>query len=120
MMKELYCANSLLDDRPALNAAWQRDGYWFFRDVLNQGAVARLRAVYVAELAQLGVIDPADAQFKYNGASLDGFPFRMEPLAEKRPWREFTAEAPIRAFFRRVLGDEPFRVTVEPEHHPGQ
>jgi hypothetical protein len=47
-MEELQVCNALLGNRAALDAAWQRDGYWFFRDVLDQGAVARLRAVFVA------------------------------------------------------------------------
>jgi hypothetical protein len=113
-MEELHVSNALLGNRAALDAAWERDGYWFFRDVLDQGAVARLRAVFVAELATLGVADPTDAKVRYNGASLEGFPFRMEPLVAKRPWREFTAEPPIREFFRRLLDDEPFWIpTVE-------
>lgn len=42
-MQELKTRNHLLDDKAALNAAWEQDGYWFFRDVLDKQAVARLR-----------------------------------------------------------------------------
>ena len=83
-MQELHVSNDLLDDRAALVAAWERDGYWFFRDVLDQGAVGRLRSVFLDELSQLGVVAPDDPIARYNGQSLDGFPFRMEPLAERK------------------------------------
>ncbi len=113
-MQELHVSNALLSDRAALDAAWERDGYWFFRDVLDRDAVGRLRKVYVEELAKLKVADPADPLTRYNGASLEGFPFRMEPLVEKKAWKPFVTEAPIHAFFQRLLADEPFWVpTVE-------
>ena len=37
--------NHLLGDHAALDEAMDRDGYWFFRDVLDRDAVARLRGV---------------------------------------------------------------------------
>jgi ectoine hydroxylase-related dioxygenase (phytanoyl-CoA dioxygenase family) len=116
-MRELKTHNHLLDDIDALNAAWETDGYWFFKNVLDQDAVGRLRSSFVEELERQGVIDPigdkpTDRSVRYNGASLDNFPMRMGPLAEHQPWRAFVAEKPIRAFFTRLLGDEPFWVPV--------
>lgn len=113
-MRELNVSNHLLDDRQALKANWERDGYWFFRDVLDQGAVARLRSVYMGVLDEYQVAHGDDPQAAYTGQDLTGFPFRMEPLVAREPWREFVGGAPIHAFFKRVLGDDPFWIpTVE-------
>ncbi|MBW8814208.1 MAG: phytanoyl-CoA dioxygenase family protein [Caulobacterales bacterium] len=116
-MGELKTHNHLLGDRAALDAAWTRDGYWFFRDMLDRAAVGRLRAEFVAELERQGVIDPVgdaptEASVRYNGASLAAYPFRMEPLAERQPWRAFVAEPAIDAFFTRLFGEPPFWVPV--------
>lgn len=113
-MGELYCSNAHLGDPAALAAAWDRDGYWFFRDVLDQDAVGRLRSVFLDELSQLGVVAPDDPVARYNGQSLEGFPRRMEPLAERKLWKPFVAEPAIHGFFKRLLADEPFWIpTVE-------
>jgi hypothetical protein len=113
-VRELECSNHLLGDRAALDAAWGRNGYWFFRDVLDRGAVARLRAVYMQLLGEYGVADPADPEARYNGASLEGFPFRMDPLSKRKAWQPFVREPAIHAFFRHLLQDEPFWIpTVE-------
>lgn len=107
-LAELHCSNELLGDRAALDAAWVRDGYWFFRDVLDKAAVARLRGVYMNELAKLGVADHNDPEARYNGKSLKNFPLRMEPLVELRAWQPFVVEPGVHNFFKRLLGDEPF------------
>lgn len=116
-MGELRTHNHLLGDRPTLDAAWERDGYWFFRGVLDAGAVGRLRQVYIDELERQGVIEPVgdaptDKSVRYNGASLAAYPFRMEPIAARAPWRPFVAEPPIHAFFTRLFGEEPFWAPV--------
>jgi len=112
--RELNCSNQLLGDRAALDAAWERDGYWFFRDVLDTSAVGRLRGVYMDLLAELGVADRDDPAARYNGRSLEGFPFRMDPLSQRKAWKPFVTEPPVHAFFQRLLADEPFWIpTVE-------
>jgi hypothetical protein len=116
-IRELEVHNDLLGDLEALDRAWIRDGYWFFKSVLDRGAVARLRAKYVEELERQGVIDPpgsdpTEQSVRYNGRSLENFPHRMEPLAQQEPWRAFAAEPAIHAFFTRLLGDEPFWVPI--------
>ena len=107
-MGQLNVSNALLDDRPALNAAWARDGYWFFRNVLDLDAIAALREVYLGVLRGLGVIDQDSKDAIYNGASMAGYPPRMEPLVEMDAWKPFVREPAIDAFFRRVLNDRPF------------
>jgi Phytanoyl-CoA dioxygenase (PhyH) len=116
-IRELNVSNHLLGERAALDAAWERDGYWFFRDVLDKGAIARLRAIYLRVLDQLGVIDArhTDAAV-YNGASLDNFPIIMggdpaiDPLLALHPMRQFVAEPAIKVFFAQLFGAEVFWV----------
>lgn len=117
-VSDLKTHNHLLGNREALDEAWARDGYWLFRDVLDQGALARLRRAYFAELERLGVADPVEddrsteAGIRYNGASLADFPVHFSPKAKGLAWRNFVDEAPIKAFFTELLGDEPFWVPV--------
>lgn len=116
-LREFNVSNHLLGDRAGLDAAWDRDGYWFFRNVLDLGAVARLRAVYLKVLNDLGVIDPArDDAAVHNGASLDGFPIKndgttgKDPLLKLYPRDAFVKDPAIHAFFTQLFGDEPFWV----------
>lgn len=114
---ELKTHNHLLGDRAALDAAWESDGYWFFRDVLDTDAVARLRKSWTDVLEDEGVIDPVgdaptDKSVLYNGGSLESYPVRMEPIQALRPWTKFVAEKPIHDFFARLFQDEPFWVPV--------
>jgi hypothetical protein len=116
-LSELKVHNALLGNLPALDAAWEQDGYWFFKNVLDKEAVGRLRQVFVCELEKLGVIDAqgttsTERSVRYNGKSLENFPFRMEPIAARAPWREFAAEPRIHQFFTQLLGDEPFWVPI--------
>jgi hypothetical protein len=117
-MRELNVSNHLLGDRAALDAAWDRDGYWFFRGVLDKGAVDRLRATYLRVLSELGVIDDTrDDAAVYNGAPLDDYPIKndgsglkTDPLLALYPRNEFIKEPAIHAFFTQLFGDEPFWV----------
>jgi len=118
-MRQLHVSNEALGDRAALDAAWDRDGYWYFRDVLDRGALERLRSVYLVELANLGVIDGTDSLARHNGASLEHVPTKLETLSEQRAYRAFIAEPAIDALFRRLLGDKPFWIpTVEYQTTP--
>lgn len=113
-MRELNTSNHLLGNPEALNAAWERDGYWFFRDVLDSGAVTRLRDTYLGVAARYGVVREGDPLGHYTGASLDNYPMRMEPLSEIAAWKTFAHDPAIHAFFKNLLGDEPFWIpTVE-------
>lgn len=81
-MQELKTHNHLLGDLKALDKAWETDGYWFFRDVLDKDAVARLRQHWIDELETNGVIDPVgdaatDKSVRYNGGSLETYTWRV-------------------------------------------
>lgn len=115
--QELKTHNHLIGNKAALDEAWEQDGYWFFRDVLDKAAVARLRQNWISELETQKVIDPVgdastEKSVRYNGGSLETYPFRMEPIAAKRPWPEFVAEKPINDFFTRLFQDDPFWVPI--------
>lgn len=131
-MPEFNVSNHLLGDRAALDAAWERDGYWFFRGVLDTDAVARVRATYLDVLNELGVIDPTVTEAAvYNGASLEGYPIYMggpteiDPLFARYPRDQFVNEPAIKAFFEQVFGDEVYWVpnsefqAVPPVAKPG-
>lgn len=113
--RELTVSNHLIGDHEALEALWARDGYWFFRDVIDHAALQRLRAVYVNVLAGMGLVDPADPDARWTGAPLDQLPFRMDPLVHLQAWRGFVAEPSLHVLFKRLLNDEPFWVPT-PEY----
>jgi hypothetical protein len=125
-MREFNVSNSLLFNRAALDAAWERDGYWFFRDVLDQSAVGRLRAVYMDTLKAAGVMDRDASEPVYNGASLDNFKVGVntgraedvyaDPLLARHPMKDFVAEPAIRDFFKQLIGDEPWWVPITEYH----
>lgn len=116
-IREFNVSNHLLGDREGLDAAWGRDGYWFFREVLDKDAIARLRAVYLEVLRDLDVIEPGrDDVAIYNGAPLDNYPIVMggdpaiDPLLARYPRDEFVNNPSINQFFTDLFGDEPFWV----------
>src|SRR5438034_8872685 len=73
-MGELNDSTHLLGDPDALDEAFDRDGYWFFRDVLDKAVIADIRAVYRNYLVDMGVADPGDPDFRYNGADYSALP----------------------------------------------
>lgn len=108
----LRTSNAILGDRAALDAAFERDGYWYFENILDHAAVAALRQVYVDELVALGVIDADDPSYAYNGASLDHLPKNpvsgvLEGMFRRAPWREFVGAPAIHDQISALLGDEP-------------
>lgn len=112
-MPKFNTSNHLLGDRAALDAAWARDGYWFFRDVLDKDAIDEVRAEFMDVLNKLGVIKPGNSDTAiYNGAPLDDYPIKMggdpqvDPLLARYPMRKFVSNAKIRTFFEDLLDDE--------------
>ena len=77
----------LLGDR-ARSTAWERDGYWFFRWCVRRASP--LRSVYMDLLATW--VSSATTHGGYNGASLEVFPLRMDPLCERKAWEAFVHE----------------------------
>jgi hypothetical protein len=109
-MEPLTDCTSLIGDCAALDRMMDRNGYWFFRNVLDMSAVKRLRARFMDVLEGMGMIDPGAAEPIWNGKSLEGFPDKIEALHDKRTWRSFVGEPAIHDFFSRLLGIAPFWV----------
>jgi hypothetical protein len=108
-------SNELIGDRAALDRAWDRDGYLFFRGVLDERAISRLRAAYLEEMTKLGIVEPGETNAVYNGASLEPlppFPGGIKGLFDRAPWREFVADPKVHDFIAQLLGDEPYWVPI--------
>ena len=116
-MQEFNVSNHLLGDRAALEAAFERDGYWFFRGILDKDAIARVRALYLEVLDELGVIEPGctDAAI-YNGASIEDFPIKMggdpaiDPLLARYPRDLLVQDPKVKPVFEQLFGGEVFWV----------
>lgn len=108
-------SNDILGDRSALDAAWERDGYLFFRDVLDKNAVRQLRKVYLEEMEKFHVVNPGDETGRYNGGDLEPlpkFPRGIQALFDRAAWREFAGNPEINRFVTAMLGDKPYWVPV--------
>jgi hypothetical protein len=111
-MGELNCSNDLLGDHAALAAAWDRDGYWFFRDVLDRDVIASIRNVYIDYLVDMGVAEPDDPEHRYNGAEYADLPINsnITRLNEAKVHRLLHEAPTINAFFTGLFGCDPFWV----------
>lgn len=96
--------------REALREAWERDGYWFFRSVIDRDAVGQMRAVYIEVLAELGLIEQGDEQAVWTGRNLDAvsgdYMMPLRAIAERAPWQAFLQQRAVVEFFQALL-DEP-------------
>ena len=111
---ELNTSNQLLDDRAALQAAWERDGYWYFKDVLDRAVVGKLRAIWLEYLQRQGLIDSDVHENRYNHS---GFadknlqPADLERVLEfneRNVHKVLTDDPEINGTMRQILGDDPF------------
>ena len=107
--------NHLIGNLPALQQALDRDGYWFFRDVLDKDAVARFRKIYTDELEAVGAIDPVGDTSTAGSVrpgrgqpSIDVNLISGMPFSRSSVWRSFVEDKPIHDFLVRLLGEEPF------------
>ena len=80
-MKPLRTANDTVGNPERTAAMIAEDGYLFFKDVLDHGAVARLRQKYIDVLVDMGVVDEGAEEPIWNGADLSDF--RKDPRLEK-------------------------------------
>ena len=104
-MREFTQANSLIGNLPALQQAWDRDGYLFFRDVLDHEPLERMRSMLVDFLYRHGFAETNDPQVRWNGKAREGFTFfPLEELNERRASATVMEDPKIRAFFQRLFG----------------
>src|SRR5690606_19276163 len=111
-MKPLRVANHTVGTPAETLAMMEEDGYVYFRDVFDQGAVGRLRQRYMDVLVDWGVVDAGASEPVWNGADLSTFPVKIEPLHEARVWEEFVSDPAVDAFFTRLLGSPPFWLEI--------
>lgn len=111
-MGELNDSTHLIGDHEALAAVFDRDGYWFFRDVLDKQVIADIRQVYRGYLVDMGLADPQDPAFRYNGADYSALPINSNAsrLNEQKVHRLLHEAPSINAFFTRLFGCDPFWV----------
>jgi hypothetical protein len=104
-MREFNVSNELLGDRQALQAAWNRDGYLFFHDVLDHEPLTRLRGIMVDYLARHGFADRNDPEVRWSGKAREGFTFfPVEELNQRRASATVMQVPKIRVFFLRLFG----------------
>src|SRR3546814_13932756 len=85
-MTPLRVANHTVGKPDETLAMMEEDGYVYFRDVLDQGAVGCLRQRYMDVLVDWGVVDPGARDPIWNGAVLCPSPVNIEPLNDARVW----------------------------------
>lgn len=116
---DLRISNAIIGDSTALSKRWERDGYWFFRGVLDLEALAEFRRPVLEELKKLGVVDEGRTEPVWNGRNMERFPAHThagyEPfpaLIKSRRWRDMLAHPKNAAFFKSVVGCEVHWVPV--------
>lgn len=110
---QLKTANHLIGDREALQKAWETDGYWYFRGVLDEQVIGRMREIWIDFLKRKGLIDADVNENRYNRsgfADKDEDPASLTGIAEfnERHIHEMLTENPkINATMKEILGDDP-------------
>ena len=111
-MKPLRTANHTVGDPERTSEMIAEDGYLYFKDVLDHGAIARLKQKYIGVLVEMGFVDAGAAEPIWNGKDLTNFPVKIEPLHDAKVWESFVAEPPVHDFFEKLLGAEPFWLPI--------
>lgn len=127
-MQQLRETNHALGDRIALLKIMEEQGYWFFRDVLDRDALARVYDLFMAELRDMNLVDAGVTEPVWNGrtplALDDGVTSSRYPrLREGRVWENFVKEPAIVSFFAALAGEEPEWLTASDYYRivpPGQ
>lgn len=118
-MGELNTANHLLGDRKALQEAWDRDGYWYFKGILDKDVIAEFKQYWLKILKNAGVVDADDQHGHYNGAPIDKTKLGMPEygdmvykLNEQNAQKYLTTHPKINATMKEILGDDPFWLPI--------
>ena len=117
-MGQLKTANHLLGDRAALKEAWERDGYWYFKGVLDTDVISEMRKIWIDYLQRKGLIDAGVDENRYNGSGFDDKDFSPDELARVAEFNErdlhtmLTGNPRINATIKELLGDDPFWLPI--------
>jgi ectoine hydroxylase-related dioxygenase (phytanoyl-CoA dioxygenase family) len=114
VLGELNTSNHLLGNRAALQAAWDRDGYWFFRNVLDREVMNQLREAWMEFLHRQGLIDQDVNENRYNHSGFENKslkPADLERVLEfnsRKIHKLLTDNPKVNATMKEILGDDPF------------
>jgi len=114
----LAISNALLDDREALDAEWERRGYWYFKGVLDREALDTFRGHILNALKPLDMVEEDGDLLRVSERAPAVFPDLMRsalPVPELLHlpyWRAFLRDPKIEATFERILGAKPAWVPV--------
>lgn len=117
-MGRLKTANHLLGDREALNRAWERDGYWYFKGVLDKSVIGEMREKWIDYLQRQGLIDAGVNENRYNGSGFEGKDVTPAELARISEFNHnnmhtmLTENPKIVATVKELLGDDPFWLPI--------
>jgi hypothetical protein len=104
-MREFKVSNNLLGDRATMQSTWDRDGYLFFRDVLDHEPLERMRSMLIDFLDCNGFADRSDLQVRWSGKAREGFTFfPLEELNQRRASATVMEDPGIRSFFHTLFG----------------
>jgi ectoine hydroxylase-related dioxygenase (phytanoyl-CoA dioxygenase family) len=113
---QLKTANHLLMDRDGLREAWNRDGYWFFKDVLDKAVIAEFKLYWLDHLKELGLVDADAKSAIYNGSAFTRISrdelYRLEKLNALDVHRFLTENKTINATIKQIIGDDPFWLPI--------
>jgi ectoine hydroxylase-related dioxygenase (phytanoyl-CoA dioxygenase family) len=117
-MGKLKTANHLIGDREGLRQAWERDGYWYFKGVLDKDVIAQMRQVWIDYLQRKGLIDPGVNANRYNHSGFEGKGIDQAKLSRIGEFNErnihtmLTANPKINATMKTLLGADPFWLPI--------
>jgi hypothetical protein len=107
-------ANALLIDKPALGRQFEKDGYLFFRDVLDLDAVRIIQGAFEEELLKQGMIEKGDRSYRFIEIDLSkvrshgGALLPADALHLREAWWPFATHPAIHAFIKDLIDDEPY------------
>lgn len=109
-VRELESCNHLLDDREALEAFYQEQGYILLRGVFDQASVARARDAMLKVAADLGITEAGDTTGRWTGKPL---PPNMEESDLYAGISKALIEDPAnQAVLEKVLGEPACAVPI--------
>ncbi|WP_028222477.1 phytanoyl-CoA dioxygenase family protein [Paraburkholderia oxyphila] len=114
----LKTANHLIGDREGLRRAWERDGYWYFKGVLDQNVIAKMRRVWIDYLQRNGLIDADVNVNRYNHSGFDGKDIsvaelsRISEFSERNIHTMITEDPQINESMKSLLGADPFWLPI--------
>lgn len=117
-MGQMKTANHLIGDREALKRAWDRDGYWYFKGVLDKDVISEMRGRWIDYLQRHGLIDAGVNENRYNGSGFEGKDIdaaelsRISEFNHNNMHRMLTQNPKIVATMKELLGDDPFWLPI--------